>query len=304
MVPRMILVGVALGGDTISDFQLTPTDVRVIDQALWLAGETGATVRLHHTIDWITSGSEAVISTLLRAANARSRELLSEVADKVRADGIAVESSTSVGTPWMELLRVARETKTDLIAIGPHVRPSGIAGLLQGSTVKQLVRNSEIPLWLVSDEGPMGIRKLVAAVDLSPVSNDLLMLGNELAGATDAAKVVMHCLSFPSDIVLHRLPDAADAVAEYHREVEADARNRLGALLGDDDSWQVELRTDWVVRDLPRLVADVDADLVLMAGVSLPGVAGKLVGTTAEKALKRLNCSTIVIKPSGWTSPV
>lgn len=302
-LPTQLLVGVSLGGDAINEFELTELDARVLDQALWLAAEVGASVHLTHTIDWIAGDDAGMVARLLEAATARATTVLDEVCAKVQRDGIAITSSITVGTPWMEMLRVSREIGADLVVIGPHVRASGLAGLLQGSTVKRLIRKSPVPVWVVSESGPMGIRKVMAAVDLTPVSERIVGYAGALAGAVEADKSVLHCLSFPSDIVLHRLPDAADAVAAYHVEVTEDATQKLEALTAGDDAWSVELRADWVVRALPQVARETETDLVVIAGISLPGIAGKIMGTTAEKVLHRLGCSAIVLKPEGWMPP-
>lgn len=303
VLPTQLLVGVSLGGDAIDALELTPLDERILDQALWLAAEVGAKVHVTHTIDWIVGDDAGMVARLLAAATERANTVLGEVCAKVQRDGVEITSSVTVGTPWMEMLRLTRTIHADLVVVGPHVRASGLAGLLQGSTVKRLVRKSAVPVWVVSEEGPMGIRRMLTAVDLSAVSSDLVAYSASLAQKVGAEKALLHCLSFPSDIVLHRLPDAADAVAAYHEEVTEDATRKLAELTEGDPSWSVELRSDWVVRSLPQVVRETNADLVVLAGISLPGFAGKIMGTTAEKVLQRLGCSAIVLKPQGWTSP-
>ena len=45
-------------------------------------------------------------------------------------------------------------------------------------------------------------------------------------------------------------------------------------------------------------------DLVVMGTVARSGIAGMLIGNTAERVLRKLPCSVLAVKPEGFTSPV
>ncbi|MFG0289007.1 MAG: universal stress protein, partial [Rhodopirellula sp. JB044] len=54
-----------------------------------------------------------------------------------------------------------------------------------------------------------------------------------------------------------------------------------------------------------RDVADeVEADLMVMGTVCRTGIAGVLIGNTAETVLSDINCSLLALKPEGFQSPV
>ncbi|UZE96145.1 universal stress protein [Alkalimarinus alittae] len=57
-------------------------------------------------------------------------------------------------------------------------------------------------------------------------------------------------------------------------------------------------------RELPKLADSLEADLVVMGTVARTGVAGLLIGNTAEAVLPQLRCSVLAIKPNGFVSPV
>jgi nucleotide-binding universal stress UspA family protein len=41
-----------------------------------------------------------------------------------------------------------------------------------------------------------------------------------------------------------------------------------------------------------------------MGTISRTGVAGLLIGNTAERVLQKANCSVLAVKPDGFSSPV
>jgi universal stress protein E len=55
---------------------------------------------------------------------------------------------------------------------------------------------------------------------------------------------------------------------------------------------------------IPELAQAKAVDLIVMGTVSRTGVAGLLIGNTAEKVLRRVDCSVLTVKPEGFISPV
>lgn len=56
------------------------------------------------------------------------------------------------GTPFLEIVRYARDQEMDMIVIGTHGR-SGLAHVLMGSTAEKIVRKSPCPVLTVRPEG-------------------------------------------------------------------------------------------------------------------------------------------------------
>jgi nucleotide-binding universal stress UspA family protein len=57
-------------------------------------------------------------------------------------------------------------------------------------------------------------------------------------------------------------------------------------------------------RAIMGCVDRVDPDLVVMGTVSRGGLAGVIVGNTAERLLHRLDCSLLTVKPTDFACPV
>lgn len=56
--------------------------------------------------------------------------------------------------------------------------------------------------------------------------------------------------------------------------------------------------------EISQLVAKVEADLVVMGTVARTGIAGFLIGNTAEKILHSVDSSVLAVKPSSFQAPV
>jgi nucleotide-binding universal stress UspA family protein len=87
-----------------------------------------------------------------------------------------------------------------------------------------------------------------------------------------------------------------------------DAKGALDALVrsfGERlQSARVELRKGSPEELIPRFVVSEGIDLVVMGTVARTGIAGLVIGNTAERLLQRLPCSVFTIEPAGFRTPV
>jgi nucleotide-binding universal stress UspA family protein len=67
---------------------------------------------------------------------------------------------------------------------------------------------------------------------------------------------------------------------------------------------RIELRQGEPEDVIPEFVVAEGIDLVVMGTVARTGIAGLLIGNTAERLLHRLPCSVLAVKPDGFHSPV
>lgn len=144
---------------------LHPTDfsgnaAEALKYALAFASEYNAQLYLISVVNKsVLQSDDLLIGTVaydelesLGLKNARSR--LDEVLLEIRsaAPHLKVSSEIVVGTPFVEILRFARQEKIDLIVVGTHGR-SSLAHLLIGSTAEKIVRHSPCPVLTIRQKG-------------------------------------------------------------------------------------------------------------------------------------------------------
>ena len=74
--------------------------------------------------------------------------------------------------------------------------------------------------------------------------------------------------------------------------------------MAQDVRAELHVGCDSPSRAIREGVEKLEADLLVMGTVSRTGVAGLLVGNTAERLLDRVECSLLTIKPEGFVSPI
>jgi nucleotide-binding universal stress UspA family protein len=63
-------------------------------------------------------------------------------------------------------------------------------------------------------------------------------------------------------------------------------------------------RSEEVPKTIVELAKSEAIDLLVMGTVCRTGIAGFIIGNTAEKVLSVVNCSVLTVKPEGFVTPV
>lgn len=308
-LPKNIFVSLALSDGSDSESDSKARDQRILEQALLVARRCEARVRVFHVLNLPEESLAPRYNTLISDERAFAESTLQELIDSLPAEtraGVSeITCGAGAGRPWLEGLREAHRWGADLIVIGPSVHDGLLDRILHGSTAGRLIRKSSIPLLLLDSERVTKMQRILVPIDLSPVSAELVDIANQIHAKNGAERHLLHCVNFPLDISMRRHADAQVKLKEYHEETVAEAEAAIDTLLGSNrEGWQVTLRKDPITSAVPDMIEKHSIDFMVIAGVSLPRVAGILLGTTAEKILSKIHAPSYVIKPAGWESPV
>jgi len=138
---------------------LTPTDFSdcsgtAIDYACELGVRFEADVHLLHVVETPTlavpSPGAPIPGNLLEEAEVAAAQELEEYGTG-RAE-LEVSRRIVRGTPFLEIIRYAKQNGIDLIVLGTHGR-SGVEHVLIGSVAERVVRKAPCPVLVVRPEG-------------------------------------------------------------------------------------------------------------------------------------------------------
>lgn len=96
----------------------------------------------------VTETMRAVVLESVEHSLAQARAYLAPLADDLRVRGIRVRTEVRKGQPVDEIVEGARAAGADLIAMTTHGR-SGLGRLLFGSVAEAVLRQAEIPVFLM-----------------------------------------------------------------------------------------------------------------------------------------------------------
>jgi universal stress protein A len=135
---------------------------KTIEYAMQLAAFTGASLRILHVCPipghpaacyhGLHFGND-LVKSLTEMANREANEKLSLVTEEILAKGLKAQSILRVGSPYEEIVSVAKAMRAELIVIGSHGN-RGFGGLLLGSTAERVLQYSPCAVLVVKDLAP------------------------------------------------------------------------------------------------------------------------------------------------------
>jgi nucleotide-binding universal stress UspA family protein len=251
-----------------------------------------------------------------RLIQAHREQRLRSVVERLDAS-LKVEYEVLFGTPFLEITREVIRGGHELV-IAVAERPRGLRGALLGSDSMHLVRKCPSAVWLVKPDAPAGAPRVLAAVDPDPELHDairdglndkIIEIASSLARVADAELHVVHAWSPYAESMLRGRAGLSDALLEgYLDETQAAHQHALGSLLERHDLSGLDLHPHLVRGGPSKVIVDLarttGAGLVVIGTVCRTGVAGLLIGNTAETIIQHLDASIMTVKPEGFVSPV
>lgn len=244
------------------------------------------------------------------------RQNLQAFSEPAKRQGIQVTAKILRGTPFVEIIREVVHNGRDLV-MKTATGKGGLREMLFGTTAMHLFRKCPCPVWLLKPTRRRKYTRILAAVD--PVSSHpdrdaltkkILDLATSLAKGEDCELNVAHAWQLPGESVLLRKrtgidkAEIADILTETRHSHKLEIDCVLHPYRKSGHRPIVHLLKGDPAEQLAGLTQKKHIDLVVMGTVTRTGVAGLLMGSTAERVLQKVDCSVVAVKPDGFISPV
>ena len=291
------------------DIDATAAAHPATDRAIELARACGATLKIVDVVTvpgdarrYLPAGAEAALVS-------QRLERLRAIAST--ATGVATEFDVITGRPSLALVNEVLQSGHDLL-IRSHARDL-VDGRVFGAIDMQLFRQCPCPVWAIAPRARTAPRRVLAAVHAAPddaqeqsMNRKIIETALLMARHGGGSVVVFQAWSaFGEDLLRGR--SSPEEVAAYTRTAEDAARADLDDLVGSFGdrlgAARVELRKGYPEDAIPSFVVSEGIDLVVMGTVARTGIAGFIIGNTAERMLQRLVCSVLTVKPDGFQTP-
>jgi nucleotide-binding universal stress UspA family protein len=281
---------------------------QAIPYAVRLARSTGATIVLvRATAASPLPGADAGVTE--RAAIARAEAELGAIADRLRDDGLTVNTHVFYDAADTAILTAARQEDADLIVMSTHGR-SGLNRWVYGSVADAVMRAAPVPVLLVpatctttwAAERPL---RLLVPLDGSAIAEAALGPVGELATALGAELLLTQVVELPVPM----LTDGAVYIPDWDPEEElVSARQYLEDTAAGPRATGCTVRTEAiagplsVVGQAARVIADTaaqeDVDVIAMATHGRGGLARLVMGSVATGVLQRASVPLLLVRPA------
>lgn len=292
--PNRILCGLDLEGRAKEAFRA----------AVWLSERMGAPLELVHAFprrpllwgkeadmpEWV-AGTEAVGRQLREALREWLAQSPPELGLRTSLEGL--ELHVRSGHPAHMILERARETRADLIVIGPH-KKRGWLDL--GSTARGVLAHASYGVW-VQPAAATPVRRILVPLDLSPDSLRALAVARDLALRFGARVTAIQV--FVPPVFGGAVPDteAVDlgSVAEHLQRAE---RLQFETAMGSFDWRGVQHETRFEQGDPSHVVHGLEDehDLVVMGTHGRTGLSAALLGGVAYAVLRSARIPVLALR--------
>ncbi len=220
--------------------------------------------------------------------------------------GIAATGEVREGLSSQITLETASRIGADLIVRSAKGERSLAQGAL-GSSSQKLIRRLPCSIWLTRAAHEPEYKLIVAAVDATPndsahaeLNRRILRTALEISKRERCKLLVTYAWSlYGSEMLSHRLPVSEFAVLmEHNRSQHVES---FEDLLSEFDLHATGPNVRMIEGEpssaIPELCAQEQADLLICGTVARHGIAGLVLGNTAERILNRVECSVLALTP-------
>ncbi|GJM22103.1 MAG: universal stress protein [Planctomycetota bacterium] len=271
----------------------SPPARRAAREGLALAEALGARVLLAHVVTPFHEGTEEARAAL----EAFTAELAPAIpVEQALERGISVEAG---------VFHLAKQHEAALLVVGTHGR-TGLRHALVGSNAERLVQLAQRPVLCVrppdDPEAPLHLsapKRVLCPVDFSDAARRACDDALALALHWDAELLLVHVVEPVLVPEAYGLP-ASQVAVSLEQEVREAAESQLRALTAELSESGAKVRAlideGNASHRLTELVSEEDVDLVVMATRGLTGLEHMLLGSTAERVVRRCACPVLAIK--------
>lgn len=265
------------------------------------------------------------IETLLENEKKKELENLTEPF----SNELEIQIKIFFGTPFYEIIYNVLQNNYDLVIKAPQ--NVDWMHRLFGSNDMHLLRKCPCPIWFIKPDAPNSFNNIMAAVDVNidtqtekgesevqeKLNHQILQMSSSLAVSELAKLHILHVWDAPETALMQgafiKMPNSE--VIEYVENIHNLHSLKLKALLQSAARIQVGEMLEFLEPDIhlvrglpskviPQYIKKLHIDLIVMGTVARTGLAGVIMGNTAEDILNQIGCSVLAIKPPGFKTPI
>ena len=223
------------------------------------------------------------------------RDVLGEQARKVENVGGAVaQSHVRVGEAAREVVNLAEEIGTGLIAVGSRGRGKA-KRMLMGSVSDAVVRHAHCPVMVVRRKPVVFPAKILLATDGSEEAELAARTAADLTGKTGSELHLVHVLVLPPETLYD--PFGTDAREEFEKRGRArleELTKKLEASGGAVEG--AHFRVGSPDAEIVAQAEEVGADMVVLGSRGLGVMRRALMGSVSDSVVRHAHCPVMVVR--------
>jgi len=257
---------------------------------------------------------DSVGETLLTPFVSERRQWMQGFMPILQEQGVDGEVVVVTGISFLEIIHEVLREQHDLV-ITTAEEKKGIRARVFGATSMHLMRKCPCPVWVVKRVQTRPYARILAAVDPSAcdpkrdsLNSLILQLASSMARKESGELHIIHVWHLFGERYVRSGGMTEKDAQEAKAQEKLQHKPCFDALLSRVDVTDLKPHLHLMEGDpderIPELVMEQGIDLLVMGTLCRTGIAGFLIGNTAEEVLNQVDCSVLTLKPEGFVTPV
>ena len=250
----------------------------------------------------VTAGAEWTMPEwFLAGEHAWGNKVSTKVAGELQQPGVSVEATSRSGAAAYEIIEAAEEHQVDLVVVGSQGL-SGLAGFFLGSVARNVAKHARRPV-VVARDLRHDLQRVILAVDGSTHGVQAARFAARLPlpeeSVIQVVQVVFthqpYAVVAPEFLVEY---SAAMTEAERQEKVEAEALTRsiCDRLISSGKQAEPHVLRGDPADEILKLAQQNETDLIIAGARGVSLIEGLMVGSVADRLLKRAPCSVLLVR--------
>jgi len=312
VVPSLVEIQMEPFKSILVDVDATVPAQPALERAVRLARKCGARLTITDVLTVPPYARQYLPPDVEEDMVSRRRQQLARLAHATT--GIQTESKLLIGRPATVLIQEVLRSDHDLL-MRSHARDAATREPKPfGAVDMELLRKCPCPIFLVRHGAIVQRPHIVGAVNASTeeaaehaLNIKIVELTLLVARLEEGTAMLLQAWAPFAELMI-RSHSSGEEFAAYVESVRqrtsADLVRLTQSVGGRLAGVQALSRRGQPEDVIPEFVVAHGVDLVVMGTVARAGVAGLLIGNTAERVLRKLPCSVLAVKPEGFVCPV
>jgi len=273
-----------------------------LEQAVRLARWNNASLNVIHVMDSSAlDSSMASLQPELDEMRWLNREhAIGRLADWTKEAGAPDGHSREVisGAPLDVLLQETRSRRPDLLVLG--ITGDSLLPYGAGTMATKALRKSATKVLLVKQSHPQPFQRIVACVDFSETSREVVKHALRVAGMDQAELHFLHVFQaeWNNWTSLAQLSALVNFEKNYRAILENNLR-QFADVPSETPAFYSVTQAKTHGHGIAEYCRSVDADLLILGTRGRTTLKYMLLGSTVERLLKEIPCSVLVVRPPG-----
>lgn len=240
-----------------------------------------------------STSTAALCNSILEQTETQMRELISQCPN---GHGLETALIIEPDSASRAISATAKRIGADLIVTGAH-GGGFVQRVLIGSTPSRLTRQSHCPVLVVKLAAHQPYRRILVAVDFSPISRANILFARDLA--PDAHVVMLHTYEVPFEGKMQMAGVSDELIAQYREEARVQAVQHLNNLGKQCDlmpnQFSVIVQHGETVRNILQAEEKFRCDLIVMGKHGSHATHELLLGSVTKRVLAESLSDVVVV---------